>query len=103
MSTKARTTPDARAAPPRAFDGASSGYLLLFAVIVVLNLIGLVMILSASSVTALQYEGSSYSYFERQLLWLFAGSVVFLISLRLDYRFWRKLAVPLVAVSMLLL
>jgi cell division protein FtsW len=81
----------------------SSSYLLLFAVIVVLNLIGLVMILSASSVTALQYEGSSYYYFERQLLWLFAGSIVFLVSLRLDYRLWRKLAVPMLVVSLLLL
>jgi len=72
-------------------------------VIVVLNLIGLVMILSASSVTALQYEGSSYYYFERQLLWLFVGSVVFVITLRLDYRIWRRFAVPLIALCVLLL
>jgi cell division protein FtsW len=76
---------------------------LLFAVFVVLNLIGLVMILSASSVTALEYEGSSYYYFERQLLWLFVGSIVFLISLRIDYRVWRRFAVPLVAVCAVLL
>jgi len=109
MNTKTRTRTEARgassrrASTTRAPAQASASYLLLFAVIVVLNLIGLVMILSASSVTALQYEGSSYYYFERQLLWLFAGSIVFLITLRLDYRLWRKVAVPMVAVSMLLL
>ena len=91
MNTKTRTRPEARAASSRGTPTrTSASYLLLLAVIVVLNLIGLVMILSASSVTALQYEGSSYYYFERQLLWLFAGSVVFLISLRIDYRLWRK-------------
>jgi cell division protein FtsW len=104
MNAKTRTRPEPRAASPRGTrPGASASYVLLFAVIVVLNLIGLVMILSASSVTALEYEGSSYYYFERQLLWLFAGSVVFVISLRIDYRLWRKLAVPMVVVSMVLL
>jgi cell division protein FtsW len=104
MNTKARARPEARtASSTETLTRTPSSYLLLFAVIVVLNLIGLVMVLSASSVTALQYEGSSYYYFERQLLWLFIGSVVFVITLRIDYRIWRRLAVPLVAVSVLLL
>jgi cell division protein FtsW len=104
MTTKTRARPAARVEPasaPRTF--APSGYVLLFAVLVVLNLIGLVMVLSASSVTALQYEGSSYYYFERQLLWLAAGSVVLVLTMRMDYHRWRRLAVPLVAVSALLL
>jgi cell division protein FtsW len=104
MTTKTRARPSARVEPasaPRTF--APSGYVLLFAVLVVLNLIGLVMVLSASSVTALQYEGSSYYYFERQLLWLAAGSVVLVFTMRMDYHRWRRLAVPLVAVSAILL
>jgi cell division protein FtsW len=76
-----------RAVPP--------GFVLLFAVVVVLNLIGLVMVLSASSVTALHSEGSSYYYFERQLLWLAIGSVLFVIALRTDYHRLRVLAWPL--------
>ena len=35
--------------------------------------------------TALHQEGSSYYYFERQLLWLFFGSILFVIALRTDY------------------
>ena len=55
--------------PPRPPAGKrSTAFLLLFAVLVVLNLIGLVMVLSASSVTALHDRGSSWYYFERELL-----------------------------------
>src|SRR4051794_34955132 len=79
-----------RRRPARA--AAPANYVLLFGVFVVLNLIGLVMVLSASSVTALQHEGSSYYYFERQVLWLALGSLVFVATLRFDYRRWRRFA-----------
>jgi cell division protein FtsW len=82
---------------------ASTGYVLLFAVLVVLNLVGLVMVLSASSVNALHVEGSSFYYFERQLMWLAFGSVLFLVMLRFDYRKLRRLAVPLLGLSIFLL
>jgi cell division protein FtsW len=81
----------------------STGYVLLFAVIVVLNLVGLVMVLSASSVNALHVEGSSFYYFERQLMWLFFGTILFIIMLRFDYRRLRRLAVPLLGLSIALL
>ena len=71
------------------------GFVLLFAVIVVLNLIGLVMVLSASSVTALHQEGTSYYYFERQLIWLAIGSVAFVLALRANLQRLRLLAWPL--------
>jgi len=104
MTTRTRTRSVPRAASPRPRRApTSSTYVLLLAVFVVLNLIGLVMVLSASSVTALQYEGSSYYYFERQLVWLAVGTVLFLITLRLDYRRWRQLAMPLMALSVVLL
>ena len=74
---------------------APSGFVLLLAVIVVLNLIGLVMVLSASSVTALHQQGTSYYYFERQLMWLGLGSVAFVFALRTDYHRLRLLAWPL--------
>ncbi|MEY2453904.1 MAG: cell division protein FtsW [Acidimicrobiaceae bacterium] len=91
-TNRTRATQPAKAPRPRI---ANSGFVALFAVIVVLNLIGLVMVLSASSVTALHSEGSSYYYFERQLLWLAVGSVAFVIALRTDYHRLRLLAWPL--------
>ena len=56
-------------APPRS-RGASS---LLLAIVVVLNLIGLVMVLSASSVIALHDYGSSWTFFNRQAIWTALG------------------------------
>ncbi|MEY2421654.1 MAG: cell division protein FtsW [Acidimicrobiaceae bacterium] len=89
------TTTRTRGKQPARPRYANSGFVLLFAVLVVLNLIGLVMVLSASSVTALHSEGSSYYYFERQLLWLAVGSVAFVLALRTDYHRLRLLAWPL--------
>jgi len=72
---------------------------LLFAVIVVLNLIGSVMVLSASSVTALHKHGSSWYVFKKQLMWQGLGVVVLVLTLRIHYRYWRRLALPLLVVS----
>ena len=69
-----------RPPPP---PGASTGtFWLLAAVVAVLNMIGLVMVLSASSVTALRLTGSTWSYFQRQAIWTAVG-VVGLLALTL--------------------
>lgn len=94
--TRAPAGKRGRTAPP-------SSFVLLFAVIVVLNLIGLVMVLSSSSVTALHHTGSSYYYFERQLMWLALGGVAFVITLRTDYHRLRRLAIPMLVASIALL
>ena len=44
-------------------------YVILCATVGVLNIVGLVMILSASSVAALSDYGSSWYFFDRQLIW----------------------------------
>ncbi|HYE80417.1 MAG TPA: FtsW/RodA/SpoVE family cell cycle protein, partial [bacterium] len=72
-------------------------------VVVVLCLVGLVMVLSSSYVQALRDQGSSWLYFRRQVLWLMAGGVALVFAARTDYRLWRRLAVPLLALSGLLL
>ena len=71
----------------------TSAYVLLFAVLAALNLIGLVMVLSASYVTALYREGSSWFYFSRQLIGAALGGLLFLVTVRIDYRVWRRFAV----------
>lgn len=95
-TTRSRAKQPAKSARARVVP---PGFVLLFAVIVVLNLIGLVMVLSASSVTALHQEGSSYYYFERQVLWLAVGGVAFVLALRTDYHRLRLLAWPLLLVT----
>ncbi len=83
---------------------APSGYVLLLGLVAVLNVIGLVMVLSASSVYAtLREEGSTWEYFLKQSIWLAVGTAVMVVTLRLDYRRWRRLAAPLLAFAVVLL
>lgn len=51
-----------------------------------LLVLGLVMILSASSVSSFARYGSSFWFFRRQLLWALIGLVGFFFFRRLDYR-----------------
>jgi cell division protein FtsW len=84
--------------PPRRRDGSETAVLLL-AVVTVLSIIGLIMVLSASSVQALRTTGSSWHYFVRQLGFLAAGAVALVGFARIDYRRWQRLTAPLLAVS----
>ena len=67
-------------------------YVVLCATVTVLNVVGLVMILSASSVAALSDYGSSWYFFDRQLVWALVGLAAFLVASRIDYRRWRRAA-----------
>lgn len=78
-------------------------YLLLVAVVAVLNLVGLVMILSASSVASLSDYGSAWFFFERQFLWTLLGIGAFVVASRVDYRRWQRWARPLLLISVVLL
>jgi cell division protein FtsW len=77
-------------------------YTVLCATVGVLNIAGLVMILSASSVAALSDYGSSWYFFDRQLLWALIGLAAFLGAARVDYHVWRKAAPWLLIVSVAL-
>jgi cell division protein FtsW len=68
-----------------------------------LDLIGLVMVLSASSVEALSQHLSSWYYFERQAMWVGLGAVALAVTMRIDYHRWRRWAALAMAVSMILL
>ena len=80
-----------------------STYWLLLVVVSVLLMIGLVMVLSASSVQSLREHGSTWVYFLRQAMWVVLGLALFAVSSRVDYRTLRRLAVPLLALSIVLL
>lgn len=80
-----------------------SGFVVLAVVVVVLNIIGMVMVLSASSVEALRNYGSAWFFFKRQTMWMAGGSLALLVGMRVDYRRWRRWATPLLLLSALLL
>jgi cell division protein FtsW len=81
----------------------SSTAVLLVATIMVLNVVGVVMVLSASSVASLTDYGSPWYFFFRQIMWTALGLVAFVIAVRFDYRRWRTLVRPLLIASVALL
>jgi cell division protein FtsW len=76
---------------------------LLISVVTVLCLIGVVIVLSASSIVSLQQYGSPWYFFIRQWMWLLLGSIGFVVALRVDHERWRKVARPGMYVSIALL
>jgi cell division protein FtsW len=80
-----------------------STWYLLLVLVGVLVVIGLVMVLSASSVQSQRESGSTWSYFLRQAVWTSMGLGALLVTARVDYRLWRRFVPLLLGVSMLLL
>ena len=84
--------------------GHRSGMFLALAFLVaVFNLLGLVMVMSASSVVALDAYGSSWYFLVRQALWAGIGTGVMVLVARVDYRRWRRWTGPLLLGSLVLL
>ncbi|HEX6235963.1 MAG TPA: putative lipid II flippase FtsW [Acidimicrobiales bacterium] len=86
----------------RAGDGRGM-FLALGFLIAVVMLLGLVMVMSASSVVALDEFGSPWYLVSRQALWALAGTAVLVVVARVDYRRWRALATPLLVTALVLL
>jgi cell division protein FtsW len=74
-------------------------YVLLLLVVGALTVLGLVMVLSASSVQALRNHGSSWYFFNRQILWVGLGTGALIATSRVDYRRWRVVGVPLLGLA----
>ena len=84
--------------------GEAGGIDLVFLILVLCLLaFGLIMVASASYVSALYKYGDSYHYIKRQLLFAAAGVVVMLIVPRFDYHSFRRFSVPLLVVSVIML
>ncbi|MGD0320548.1 MAG: putative lipid II flippase FtsW [Acidimicrobiales bacterium] len=57
----------------------------------VLCAVGLVMVLSASAYTSLEYYGSVWTIFERQVLWMALGALALIVTARVHYQRWRRM------------
>jgi cell division protein FtsW len=68
-----------------------------------LTVLGLVMVLSASSVKSYAVNGSSFFYFKRQLLYAAIGAVAAIAASRMRYQAWQRLWAPLMVVTIGLL
>ncbi|HUR77230.1 MAG TPA: putative lipid II flippase FtsW [Acidimicrobiales bacterium] len=94
-----KTAPDVRATQRSAADPGRP----LLIVVGALCLVGLVMVLSASSVDAMRNYGSSWYFFLRQSMAVVFGTAAMWFTARIDYHRWRKLVVPALAVVLFLL
>ncbi len=101
--------------PPRGLLGFRSGalrrlgdsplasYYLLLGVATILLVFGLVMVLSASSVTSYAQSGSSFTVAERQAMWVGIGIPALLLGRWLPTRWLRVLGWPLLLAALALL
>jgi len=75
----------------------------LLMLVVVLVVIGLGATQSASSAVAIEQAADRFYFFKRQLVGVGLGTVALLVTSRIPYQFYRKIAIPFFLVSVSLL
>ncbi|GAB3859541.1 putative lipid II flippase FtsW [Nocardioides maradonensis] len=78
-------------------------YYLLLGSVALLLTIGLIMVMSASSVYSFHYTGSSYTVVERQAMWLLLAIPCAYFASRVSLKWLRGLVYPGFAISLVLL
>jgi cell division protein FtsW len=91
------------AALQHALDRPLTAYYLLLGSSALLLTIGLIMVLSASSVYSYELTGDSYTVVKRQLVWVALGLPAAYVASRLPLRLVRSLAWPALVASIVLL
>jgi cell division protein FtsW len=82
-------------------DSPLTSYYLVTGASVALLGIGLVMVLSSSSVTSLADNGSAFSVFTRQVIFALIGLPLMLVATRVPIRTWKVMAYPLLVFAIL--
>lgn len=77
--------------------------LILLFIVFTLLAVGLMMVLSASSVSSYNLFGDAHRLFRSQLMWTAAGTAVMLFFMKLDYHYFLQLGRPVLLGSILLL
>ncbi len=89
-------------APAEGEPTKSPDYAIYFAVLILAGF-GLVMVFSASYISALESRGDAFFFLRRQAFWLILGLVGMLAASRFDYWKWRTLLPLLLFLNFLLL
>ena len=69
----------------------------LLAVTMILALVGLVMVFSASAIVAGNRFQDPGFFLKRQVAWLGVGFLLMQLTSRIDYTLWKKLSTPMLA------
>lgn len=83
----------------RRMESPTAPYYLLLGATIGLTVLGLVMVLSASSVTSYQQSGSSFTVFKSQAMFAGIGVVGAVIAARIPTRVWRMAGWPAFTVA----
>jgi cell division protein FtsW len=75
----------------------------LLMIVLALLCIGIVMVYSASSFIAARFYGDASYFLQRELIWVVLGVVVMTVTMRVDYRHWRRLSLVGMVIILLLL
>ena len=104
-ATRPRSAPRTKATSRRTTTVPSSAtpFLILLGLVISFSLLGLTMVLSASSVTSLTETGSPWGQFRSQAMWLGIGVVACAAGALIDHRLLRRFTVPILVVSLVLL
>jgi cell division protein FtsW len=82
------------------FDSPVATYYLLLGATLLLLVIGLVMVLSASAVTSLKASGSVFTVFRSQMIFALIGLPLMVVAARLPVRAWRRIGWAALAVTL---
>lgn len=73
------------------------------AVVIMLVVLGLIMVFSASYPSANYRYGNGLYFITRQAIWAALGGVAMFFTAKIDYRIYKKFAVPIMIVTLVLL
>ena len=82
-----------------------SGDFLLVILTIGLVIFGIIMVFSASYYQSINESenGSPYNYLIRDIIWAALGFILMLVTTALDYRIYKKIALPALIISFILL
>lgn len=101
--SRASTSAARRPAIVALLDRPLASYYLMIGTSILLLALGLIMVLSASSISSYAASGSSFTIAERQGVWMAIGLPALLVGSRLPVRVYRLLGYPLLIASFALL
>lgn len=76
---------------------------LLFLIIMILVAIGICLVFSSTYIMGYKWYGDSYYFLKKQIIFALIGMVAFFFALFIDYHFYKKIILPLLITSILLL
>lgn len=75
----------------------------LISIIFILLVFGVIMVFSSSYIMAGKWYEDNYYFFIRQSIFAFIGIIAFIVAMKIDYHFWKRIAIPILILTIALL